>query len=272
MKKGSLIIILVLIGLFGCHDKTPHQATEPVNPKAPTLTYYLKDSFPHDTSLFTEGFLVHNGMIFESTGSPEEFSATRSVIGLQDLKTGNLAIKIELDKNKYFGEGIAILKNKLYQLTYKNQQGFIYDANTFKKLRDFHYSNLEGWGLTTDGKELIMSDGTDLLTFLNPETLRPVKILKVTENGAPVINLNEMEFIKGYIYANIWTTNFIMKIDPSNGIVVGKLDFNRLAAQQKSENINAQEMNGIAYDSAANKVYVTGKLWSKIYQVQINQP
>jgi glutamine cyclotransferase len=186
-----------------------------------------------------------------------------------DLKTGKLAVKIELDRAKYFGEGIAILNNKLYQLTYKNQLAFIYDLKTFRKLTEFKYSNLEGWGLTTNGKSLIMSDGTDKLTYFNPETNKPEKSLAVTDQGVPVNNLNELELIKGYLYANIWRTNTIVKIDSSSGKVVGKLDLSKLALQQKSENNAVQELNGIAYDSISNRMFITGKMWTKIYQIEL---
>lgn len=235
--------------------------------ETPLLNYAVTNSYPHDTSLFTEGFLVHNGQIFESTGSPKDLVNTKSLIGIVDLKTGKIDKKIEIDRNMYFGEGIVFFKNKLYQLTYKNGVGFIYDSKTFKQLGKFKYSNLEGWSLTTDGKDLIMSDGTDTLTFLNPYNLQPAKTLRVTDKGLPLKNLNELEFIKGFIYANIWTTNFIAKIDTSNGKVVAKLDLSSLVNEAKNKNPNADVLNGIAYDSTSDKIFVTGKLWSNIYQI-----
>jgi glutamine cyclotransferase len=261
---------LILFGaLTSCNNKPQEQPPEAVQTSDLNIEYFVVNSFPHDPSLFTEGFLVHNGQIYESTGSPGEFPDTRSLVGILDLKTGNLDVKIELERSKFFGEGIAILNNKLYQLTYKNQLGFVYDLSGFKKLSEFKYSNLEGWGLTTDGKSLIMTDGTDKLTYLNPESQQPEKTLAVSENGQPALNLNELEWIKGFLYANIWTTNTIVKIDPSSGKIIGKLDLSQLVLQQKTENPGAQELNGIAYDAAANKVYITGKMWTKVYQIEL---
>lgn len=254
---------------MGCRNSQPvsplHQETVPV------ISHYVTNNFPHDTSLFTEGFLFHAGRLVESTGAPLELTNTRSLIGIQNLKTGMLDIKVVLDKAKYFGEGIAILKGKLYQLTYKNQLGFIYDATTFKKISEFKYSNLEGWGLTTDDRSLIMSDGTDHLTYISPNTMSPLKTISVTENGQSLTQLNELEFIKGYIYANVYGTNFIVKIDPSNGDVVGKLDLTKVAVTEKNMNSGAAEMNGIAYDPIADKVYITGKLWAHIYEIDFNK-
>jgi glutamine cyclotransferase len=269
MKTYILHAIIFSAALSGCNNKPQVQPTKAANTSTLNLSYFVVNSFPHDTSLFTEGFLVHNGQIYESTGSPEEFPDSRSVVGVLDLKTGKYDFKIELDRSRFFGEGITILDNRLFQITYKNQLGFVYDLNSFKKLAEFNYSNLEGWGLTTDGKSLIMSDGTDKLTYLNPETQKAEKTLSVSENAQPSLNLNELEWIKGYIYANIWTTNTIVKIDPSTGKVVGKLDLGQLTLQQKTENPNAQELNGIAYDAVSDKIYITGKMWSKIYQIEL---
>lgn len=237
-------------------------------PATPVINYAVKRFFPHDTTLYTEGFLVHNGRLFESTGSPEDHPEAKSVIGIIDLSSGKMEKKVELDKSKYFGEGIAILNDKLYQLTYTNQVGFIYDIKSFKKIGQFKYTNKQGWSLTTNGKELIMTDGTDKLTFLDPDSLKPVRILPVTENGLPVDKLNELEFIKGFIYANIWLTDFIVKINPANGKVEGRLDLSSLAFEARNKFPDADVLNGIAYDSATDKIYVTGKLWPNIYQVE----
>jgi glutamine cyclotransferase len=269
MKIHIVHALLFSAALLSCKNKAKVEPTESVNTGTQSISFYVVNSFPHDTSLFTEGFLVHNGQLYESTGSPEEFPETRSLVGVLDMNTGKLNVKIELERSRFFGEGIAILKNKLYQLTYKNQVGFVYDLSSFKKLSEFTYSNLQGWSLTTDSISLIMSDGTNKLTYLNPETLKPEKTLPVTEDGQPTINLNELEWIKGYVYANIWQTNTIVKIDPSTGKVVGKLDLSQLVLQQKTETPNAQELNGIAYDAASDKIYITGKMWSKIYQIEL---
>ncbi|MBB2151726.1 glutaminyl-peptide cyclotransferase [Pedobacter gandavensis] len=260
---------LFIVVILGCRNNQQREASQ--NEGVPFINHYVTNNFPHDTTLFTEGFLFHAGRLTESTGAPLELQNTRSLIGVQNLETGKLEIKIELDKAKYFGEGIAILNGKLYQLTYKNQLGFIYDATTFKKISEFKYANLEGWGMTTDDKSLIMSDGTDNLTYISPNTMSPLKTISVTEDGQPVMHLNELEFIKGYIYANVYGTNFILKIDPTNGDVVGKLDLRKVFTSEKNMNPGALEMNGIAYDPIADKVYITGKLWAHIYEIDFNK-
>lgn len=250
----------------GADTTQPVTTTTPATPAA-IIPFKVAATHPHDTTLFTEGLFVHEGKMYESTGSPDNIPFTRSLVGILDLKTGKLDKKIELDRSIYFGEGIVLLNNKLYQLTYQNQKGFIYDGTTFQKTGEFSFANKEGWGFTTDGKRLIMSDGTPVLTFLNPDNLKPESTLTVRENGNPVTNLNELEYIKGFIYANIWMTNYIVKIDPATGNIVGKLNLNDLSTEAHNKYHNAQEMNGIAYDAATDKIYVTGKMWPTIYEV-----
>ncbi|MEJ7557705.1 MAG: glutaminyl-peptide cyclotransferase [Pedobacter sp.] len=270
MKFRSLIYILALAVLNSCsnEENTTEDAATAVLPNPiQNLTFKLNGTFPHDTVSFTEGFLVHKGQFIESTGSPSDKPSARSLIGILNTKTGKLDEKIELDRSIYFGEGVVILNDKLYQVTYKNQKGFIYDANTFKKLGEFKYANLEGWGLTTDGKSIIMSDGSSALTYLDPNTQKPIKTITVTRDGQPLPMINELEYIDGYIYANVWLTNDIVKIDPATGNIVARLDMNPIYAAEKADNPNANEMNGIAYDPDTKKVYVTGKMWSKVYEI-----
>jgi glutamine cyclotransferase len=226
-------------------------------------------AYPHDVNSYTEGLLVHEGKLYESTGSPEDMPDTRSLLGVLDLTNGKIDVKAEIDRN-LFGEGIVFLHDKLYQLTYKSQKGFVYDAKSFKKTGEFAFSSAEGWGMTTDGQQLIMSDGTNLLTWLDPVSFKVAKQIPVTENGSPVMRVNELEYIKGFIYANVYTTDRIIKIDPATGKVVGKLDLGSLTAEAKARNPGAMELNGIAYDSVANKVYVTGKMWSTIYEIKFS--
>lgn len=269
MKLLSFFAWAFIILFYSCTGNTKSSETETADPASgiPVINYSVTGSFPHDTTLFTEGFLIHEGKLFESTGSPDDLPKTKSMVGIIDLSTGKMDKKIELDKTKYFGEGIVFLNNKLYQLTYKNQLGFIYDAKSFKQIDTFSYLNAEGWSLTTDGINLIMSDGTTTLTFISPDNLKPVKTITVTENGIALKWLNELEYIKGFIYSNVWQSNDLVKIDPSNGKVVGRIDLNSLALEAKYKNPNSDVMNGIAYDSTTDKVYVTGKLWSNIYQI-----
>ena len=266
--RNLLMALLGCILLSACHSdtNTSQSIAEPI-PTLPNIGFAVTKTFPHDTTLFTEGFLVHNGRLYESTGSPNYLGWARSLVGMIDTLTGKMDHKIELDKKTYFGEGISFVKNKLYQLTYENQTAFVYDAGTFKPEGQFKFANKEGWSLTTNDTTLIMSDGTDKLTFVNPDDFRPIRQLQVTLNGIPRDSLNELEYIKGYIYANVWEDNYIVKIDPSSGKVVGKIDLQSLIDDAKQRSPNADVLNGIAYDAQADKIYVTGKLWPRIYQI-----
>jgi glutamine cyclotransferase len=232
-----------------------------------TINYEVTSIFSHDTTSFTEGLLIHNGKLYESTGCTAELPQTRSLFGEVDLKTGHINPRVEIDKTKYFGEGICFLNGKVYQLTYQTKVGFIYDAKSFKKISEFSFPSQEGWGMTTDSINLIMSDGTNVLTYLDPNNLKVIKKLTVTSNEA-VLNINELEYIHGYIYANIYTTNDIIKIDPANGKVIGKLDLSSIESDQKNKYQRSLEMNGIAFNPSNNKVYITGKMWPNIYEIQ----
>lgn len=266
--------VLIFVNAFvSCTtDKPKEQVVEtPVEsstPVIPEIKFTIENQYPHDITSFTEGFLFYNGKLYESTGAPDNLPQTKSLFGEIDLKTGKIAVKAELDKTIYFGEGIVFLNDKVYQLTYKNQTGFVYDAKSFKNIGKFNYANKEGWGLTTDGKSLIMSDGTSYLTYLDPTTYAVTKVLDVAENNYVIEHLNELEYINGFIYANIWTTNTIVKIDPNTGDVVAKMDLTTLSLDSKTKNPSAAEMNGIAYDSISNKILVTGKLWPTIYEIK----
>lgn len=275
MKKFSLIISLVVISLAitSCeHEKPKENTTVPPvvdnTPEIPQISFSVENQYPHDITSFTEGFLFHDGKLFESTGATENLPQTRSLFGIVDLKTGKIDVKAELDRTIYFGEGIVILNGKVFQLTYKNQICFIYDGKTYKNIGKFNYTNREGWGLTTDGKSLIMSDGTSYITYLDPVSFAVTKVLDVAENNYVLVNINELEYIKGFIYANIWMTNTIVKIDPNTGDVVGKMDLSSLSEESKIKNPGSAEMNGIAYDSISNKILVTGKLWPTIYEIK----
>lgn len=265
------IVYLHALLLISCHSNdTAIKGTTASDHATPLISYTLVKSFPHDTTSFTEGLFVHEGKLYESTGSPEAMPRTRSVIGIVNMQTGVIDAKTELDRKKYFGEGVVLLKNKIYQLTYKNRKGFIYDAGTFKKLGEFDFPSMEGWGLTTDGSLLIMSDGSSHLTYLDPGTLKPVKSIVVMDENGPVKYLNELEYIKGYLYANVYETSQIIKIDPANGKVLGKLDLYALVDEARAEYGASQEMNGIAYDSTNDRVFITGKMWPNIYQIRFD--
>jgi glutamine cyclotransferase len=276
MKKAIALLSLAFVSLlFSCQDQPAAPsvpASQPESTPASTqpvmLDYNVVNVYPHDTTAYTEGFLFHDGLLYESTGHDPSIPETRSLFGIVDLKTGKIQPKVELDKEKYFGEGIVFLNDKVYQLTYRTRIGFVYDAKTFKKLREFTFPSGQGWGMTTDGHYLIMTDSTPDLHYLDPQTFALVKTVKVTENNTPVDQVNELEYIKGYIYANRYTRNYIFKIDPANGKVVGKLDLSALESQARNKYPGSMEMNGIAYDSATDKVYVTGKLWPDIYEIR----
>jgi glutaminyl-peptide cyclotransferase len=271
IKDLSQVLVIVFL-LFSCNGSRDNSVnnikTESV---VPIIDYVYIGSYPHDTTSFTEGFLFHNGKLFESTGATRDLPQTKSLFGAVDLRTGMIDKKVEIDRKKYFGEGITFLKGKVFQLTYKTKVGFIYNATTFKKIGEFTFPSKEGWGLTTDGIDLIMSDGTNLLTYLASNDLHVIKTISVTENGYAKDNLNELEYIKGFIYANIWTTNTIVKIDPKDGKVVGKLDLSSFEYEAKDLYFSSLEMNGIAYDSITDRIYVTGKLWPKIYEIKIDK-
>lgn len=271
MTKTLLPIFVIAFLLFGCNgDRNNSGNTSSTKTTTPVIDYVFVNSYPHDTTSFTEGFLVHNGELFESTGASVDLPQTKSLFGIVDLTTGKIDKKVEIDRVKYFGEGIAFLNGKIFQLTYKTKVGFIYDATTYKKIGEFTFPSQEGWGLTTDETNLIMTDGTNTLTYLDPNTLGVIKTISVSENGYSTDNLNEVEYIKGYIYANIWNTNTIIKINPSDGKIVGKLDLTSLANEAKNIYSGSLEMNGIAYDTIKDRIFVTGKLWPKIYEIKFS--
>ena len=271
----AVCLTLCIMGFLVSCDETPKtviktdEATSLPESTVSEISYSVLNTTPHDPSSFTEGFLFHNNQLFESTGATAELPQTKSLFGIVDLKTGKINTKVELDKTIYFGEGIVVLKNKFYQVTYKNQVGFIYDAATFKKIGQFNYKNKEGWGLTTDGTSIIMSDGSNVLTYFNPDGMTVTKTLSVSNNGYAEDYLNELEYINGFIYANVWLKNYIVKINPSGGKIVGIIDLSAIEDKERTSNISAKEMNGIAFDAATNKILVTGKMWATIYQIDL---
>jgi len=272
MNTARIIRILLIaftLNGYGCNNGAENMQNRSRLSFTPTIQFNYGDAYPHDVTSFTEGLLVHDGKLYESTGAATEHSETRSLFGVLDLNSGKIDVKVEIDGDKYFGEGITFLNGKVYQLTYKSRIGFVYDAVTFDQLAEFTIPSKEGWGMTTDGEALIMSDGTHVLTYLNPDNLKVIKTINVTEYGRIKKWLNELEFINGFIYANIWTTNIVVKIDPANGKVVGKLDFSSLAQEAKAKHPGSLEMNGIAFDSSTGNIFITGKFWPKIYKITL---
>jgi glutamine cyclotransferase len=274
MNKNKIIGLLVFTyNIIGCSNGTNTNDNE-IN-DIPNVITYCKDinynivkTYKHDTSYFTEGLTFKENILYESTGSPSELLQTNSAVYVYDSSITNSKKIIEIDKQKYFGEGIAFYKDLLFQLTYQNQLCFVYDKK-FKMISSYKFSNKEGWGLCLMNNTILMSDGTNTLTFLNPQNFSPTKTIFVTENGSVCDKLNEIEFIDGYIYANIWLTNNIVKIDPSNGKVVGKLNLTKIVDDEKRKNPNCDVLNGIAYNCNNKKIFITGKLWSSIYEITI---
>ena len=223
--------------------------------------YEVVEEFPHDAEAFTQGLLLSDGDWIESTGGYGKTSVRRV-----EKETGKVLLKKDVER-EFFGEGLAELEGKFYQLTWQKQKGFVYDAKTLERLRSFSYRG-EGWGLTTDGQSLIMSDGSDRLRFLDPKTFRVWREVSVHLNGEPVRMLNELEFIEGEIFANVWHTDKIVRINPTTGNVVGVVDLAGLYPEAGRRNPE-YVLNGIAYDAATQEVFVTGKCWPKIYQIRL---
>ena len=268
MKKNFFLFAFAAC-LFSCgNNSNEPQSDAAANTAPPIISYNVVNVYPHDTASFTEGLVVNNGQLYESTGGAPKDNEFTSWFGPVDLKSGRALRKVMLD-TAYFGEGITILNGKVYQLTWRGEKGFVYDEKTLQKIKDFTYTG-EGWSLTNDGKSLIMSDGSSNLRYLDPNSLQVQKILGVEDNNGPVSNVNELEYINGYIYANIWQTNYIIKIDPQNGKVTGRLDLTTLYNQAKNKYEYADVLNGIAFDSAANKIYITGKTWPNLYEIRMN--
>jgi glutaminyl-peptide cyclotransferase len=230
----------------------------------PTYGYEIVHAYPHDTSAFTEGLFYLNGFLYESTGL-ERHSSIRKV----RLETGEVLQKLDIPA-QYFGEGIVNWRGHLVSLTWKSQVGFVFDLATFKLQRSFHYEG-EGWALTRNDKEIIMSDGTPELRFLNPDTLQETHRVRVSLEGRPVSNVNELEWIKGEVFANVWQTNWIVRIDPGSGRVVGLINLNGLL--QPSDIVDGQTdvLNGIAYDAKGDRLFVTGKNWPKLFEIRLRK-
>ena len=224
--------------------------------------YEIINEYPHNTEHFTQGFEIHNGKFYESTGENG-----RSAIYQFNLKTGKILQTAKLE-DKYFGEGITILNDKIYQITYHAQKGFVYDLENFARIDSFTYRTKEGWGLANDGKYLIKTDGTQFIEYINPDNMQVVKIISVYDNVGPILLLNEIEYYNGYIYANVYTTNYIVKIDSSTGKVVEKINLGGLLKTQIEQ---TDVLNGIAIDKDNGKMYVTGKLWPKIFEIKIKR-
>ena len=252
-RKSFLICLLLLIPLGIASCTAPDSFT--------IYSYRIVNTYPHDTDAFTQGLVYEDGVIYEGTGRYGK-SSLRKV----DLETGDILKIYELPE-QYFGEGITIFKDKIIQLTWKSNKGFVYEKKSFKLLRDFTYET-EGWGITHDEERLIMSDGTSTLHFLDPENFSLLGQVEVYIDNTPLDKLNELEYINGYIYANVWQTEDIAIIDPRNGRVVGWLELFGLK-QTLSWSGPMDVLNGIAYDAENERLFVTGKLWPRLFEIKL---
>ena len=229
---------------------------------SPSKPYEIVHTYPHDRGAFTQGLLYLDGVLYESTGLNGHSSLRRV-----ELETGKVLQKIDVP-SQFFAEGLAMLDGKLYQLTYQDKRAFVYDLKTFQLDTDFPYP-YEGWGLTTNGQQLILSDGTDQIRFINPTNFKVVRTIFVHENGLAVANLNELEYIKGEIFANVWGTDFIVRINPDSGEVTGqRLNFAGLL-KPEDRDTNTDVLNGIAYDAVGDRLFITGKCWPKLFEIRL---
>ena len=265
--KTILIWLLALLGtlsIFSCLN-IPNSTdySGPMETKnitdIPFYTYNVINIYPHAKNAFTEGLAFENGFLYEGTGRRGTSNLRRV-----ELETGNI-LQIHEIPEQFFGEGITLYEDKIIQLTWHSKVGFVYDKDSFELLRDFNYST-EGWGITHDGKRLVMSDGTSTLHFLDPETFSEIGRIKVFDNDGPVSGLNELEYVQGQIYANVWQTDYIAIISLDTGHVTGWIDLRGLLSpEHKSEAVGI--LNGITYDAQNGRLFVTGKFWPKVFEI-----
>ncbi len=232
-----------------------------IGPVQSADTYRIVHTYPHDPHAFTQGLVYVDGHLYESTGL-----RGKSSLRMVDLETGRVLQQQTVDA-QYFAEGLTTWGSSLIQLTWESHIALVYDRFSFRPLRTFHYSG-EGWGLTEDGKSLILSDGTPALRFFNPAAFRQVRQVTVKDHGKPVSDLNELEYIHGQIYANIWHSDRIARISPLNGKVLGWIDLKGLLPDSERTDPEAV-LNGIAYDAEHNRLFVTGKLWPKLFEIEV---
>jgi glutaminyl-peptide cyclotransferase len=245
----------------GSSGQESSRATNAAVAEIPVYTYEVINTYPHDPGAFTQGLVFLDGALLESTGLNGQ-SSLRKV----DLQTGKVLKRVEVPA-QYFAEGLAVLDGKLFQLTWQNHKGFVYDLASFQLEKEFAYDG-EGWGLTTDGHWLILSDGTDQIRFLDPVTFEVKRTIHVLARDRPVDRLNELEYVKGEIYANIWGADYVVRIDPATGSVTGVMDFTGLLAPQ-DHGVDTDVLNGIAYDAGGDRLFITGKRWPKLFEVRL---
>ncbi len=269
-KKLILGLMVVLAAALVCScsgSGEPEGPAATATPQAtaqdvvPVYTYRIVNAYPHDRRAFTQGLVFDDGFLYEGTGLYGN-SSVRKV----DLETGQVLALRELAA-RYFGEGITVFGDIIDQLTWKSNTGLVYDRDSFDLLHTFEYPT-EGWGLTHDGERLIMSDGTSTVRFLDPQTYEETGRIEVADRGVPVVRLNELEYVKGEIFANVWLTDRIARIDPDTGRVVGWIDLTGLlSAGDRARPVDV--LNGIAYDAGGDRLFVTGKLWPRLFEIEL---
>jgi len=274
------LLFCAFLMAFGCSGQTgvsnnnniaaPNNANaKKVSSSVPIYTYDIVKTYPHDPKAFTQGLVFHNGYLLEGTGGKPSrgddfFSSVRKV----EIETGKVLQKYDVPP-EFFGEGITLLNDKIYQLTWKELTGFVYSLDGFKLLKEFRYVG-DGWGLTNDGTNLIMSDGTHVIKFVDPESFQTLRtIVVLDEKDKPLMELNELEYINGEIWANVWQTGWIVRIDPASGKLLGRIDLNKLADDEMDSNENADVLNGIAHDPASGRIFVTGKNWKRLFEIKV---
>jgi len=265
-QYGLVFLLLAVLWFASCSDISESNsdndtANQTDSREVPVYTYRIVNRYPHDRNAFTQGLVFADGVMYEGTGGHGESSVRRV-----ELETGRV-LQIQELPAQYFGEGITIFRDTLIQLTWRSNLGFVYDRGSFELLSEFTYPT-EGWGITHDGEHLIMSDGTSTLYFINPETFSVTGHINVYDNGTPINWLNELEYINGRIYANVWRTDSIVIINPDNGRVTGWIDLSGLLTVKDYEG-HVDVLNGIAYDSVKNRLFVTGKLWPWLFEIEL---
>lgn len=275
--RAFFLSILALVS-FGCSgEPTPNKNVNISNSTAkpassvPTFTYEVVNTYQHDPKAFTQGLIYYGGMLYESTGQYDE-----STIRKVDLRSGKVVQQVLLG-DEFFGEGATVFRDKIYQLTWREGTAFVYTLPDLKPEKEIRYSG-EGWGLANDGTNLIMSDGTHVIRFVDPETFKTVRTVTVNrEDGRPLMQINELEYVKGEIWANIWHSenpqtlgrpNHIARIDPASGKLLGWIDLSGISPEDQRRD-SENTLNGIAYDEAGDRIFVTGKNWSKLYEIKL---
>lgn len=272
MGRLTAVCLLGSIGLFMVDGSLLSKASPLVtnssgnNPDTsgdatPVYRYNIRNTYPHDRDAFTQGLAFDDGLLYEGTG---RFG--RSTLRKVELETGKI-LKIHQLPARFFGEGVTILRDRIIQLTWRSKLGFIYDKHSFRIINEFEYPT-EGWGITHDGKRLFMSDGTSVLRLLDPETLRETGRIQVHDSNGPVGQLNELEYVQGEIYANVWKTDCIARISPRSGRVLGWIDLTGLLRPEDRDQ-SVDVLNGIAYDANNDRLFVTGKLWPKLFEIRL---